>query len=228
MSINVYWCCVNDQWMLAKEPAPVLNKFYNNFYYDNSPLASINNCPAFNYNLNNVYELKSIYNYNFFIENDCLRSNLYDQNFFDKHVVIRNFKNKFFSFNNSYIFFTEEESLETNFYEYPFLEDNNVTKRCIIVPGKFDIGKWFRNTEFAFYLKKDFNEFKIEEEEVYSYIRFNTKEKIKFIQFRFSNKLKEYQQDGFAINGFAKNFSKYYKSFKLKNKILEEIKNNLI
>ena len=28
----------------------------------------------------------------------------------------------------------------------PYFEDNNITDRCIVIPGELDIGKWFRNT----------------------------------------------------------------------------------
>jgi hypothetical protein len=145
-------------------------------------------------------------------------------------VVVRSLEKKFFSFQTKYIFFTEEPSLNVTFYEYPFLEDNNITTRCIPVAGQYDIGRWFRNTEFAFYLKKDYNEFKINRNEIYSYIRFHTDKKIVFKQFRFNDTLKSYTEDSFALTfgHYFKTLTEFYNCFKNKKLILKEIKKNLI
>jgi hypothetical protein len=232
MTTNVYWACLENEWMLAREPEPVINNFYKNIKIDkNNSKEIINYCPAFNDNLKNVYSMKSLYNYDFFIKEDEVCSNKFDQFFFDNHVSIRSIKNKFFGFYNRYIFFTDSDSLMTTFYEFPFLEDNNITNRCVPIPGKYDIGKWFRNTEFSFYLKKDFNEFKIEQGEIYSYIRFHTKEKINFTQFKYTKNIEEYQMDGYYLNNFhakMKSLENYYKNFRVKKKILNEIKKEII
>ena len=231
MTITVYWACIEDDWMLGEEPDPVASKFYKNYNFDkNEPRSFINYCPSFNGNLKNLYNLRSLYTYDFKINSDgLLTTDKFDQRFFDEHVVIRSLKNKFFSFKNRYIFFTEEPSLKVTLYEYPFLEDNNITERCIIPAGVFDIGKWFRNTEFAFFLKKDFNEFKIEKDEVYAYVRFHTEEKIKFVQFRYTQRLGEFNNDGFNLSrSFLKNLENYYKAFKNKKLILKEIKENIL
>jgi hypothetical protein len=187
MSINVYWACLEDAWLLAEQPESVSSKFYNTYTFTrDEPQSNINYCPAFNDNLKNLYSLKSIYDFNFIVDGDNVSTDKYDQKFFDDHVVIRSLRKKFFSFQHKYIFFTDSPSLKTTFYEYPFLEDNNITSRCIIPAGTFDIGRWFRNTEFAFFLKNGFNEFKITKGEVYSYVRFHTEESITFKQFRFN------------------------------------------
>jgi hypothetical protein len=119
--------------------------------------------------------------------------------------------------------------LNITLYEYPFLEDNNITQRCVIPSGQFDIGKWFRNTELAFFLKRDYNEFKVDKNEIMYYVRFHTNEKIKFQQFRFTNLLGSYNNDGFKLTinpiGVLENF---YKVFRTKKLILKEIQNNLI
>ena len=232
MSINVYWACVEDEWMLANEPQSVSSVFYKkNLIDENSRASMINYCPSFNKNLKNLYTMNSLFDYNFKINQDKgLSTDCRDQNFFESHVVIRSFEKRFFSFQTKYIFFTDAPSLNVTFYEYPFLEDNNITTRCIPVAGQFDIGKWFRNTEFAFYLKKDYDEFKITRDEIYSYVRFHTDEKIVFKQFRFNDKLESYVKDGFALTygHYLKQLSEFYERFKNKKAILQEIKKNLI
>lgn len=230
MTINVYWSCLEKEWLMAEEPQSVAKSFYERGMFNPSTAANLNMCPAFNENLKNLYQIKSIYDYEFFLDNGNVYSKKYDQSFFDEHVYLRDINLKMFSFRQSFIFFTEEESLPTTFYEFPVFEDNEITKRCIMVPGSFDIGKWYRGGEFAFYLKKDFDSFKINRGEVMYYIRFHTKEKINFIQFRSNEKLAQYQKDGFMLNSFAgfKKINQYYDKFKLKKLILKEIKNNII
>lgn len=231
MAINVYWACTENQWMLAEKPESVASIFYKKNLNDKADnKLSLNYCPVFNDNLINLFALKSIYDYEFNISDNEIATNFYDQTFFETHVHIRSLEKKFFSFRNSYIFFTDFPDLETTFYEYPFLEDNNITNNCIPVTGKFNIAKWFRNTEFAFFLKNHSNRFKIERGEIFSYIRFHTKEKINFQQFRYTELLDQYNKDGFNLNfyGYLKKIENYYKMFKTKKLILDEIKKNLI
>jgi hypothetical protein len=230
MSINVYWACLEDAWLLAEQPESVSSKFYNTYTFTrDEPQSNINYCPAFNDNLKNLYSLKSIYDFNFIVDGDNVSTDKYDQKFFDDHVVIRSLRKKFFSFQHKYIFFTDSPSLKTTFYEYPFLEDNNITSRCIIPAGTFDIGRWFRNTEFAFFLKDGFNEFKITKGEVYSYVRFHTEESITFKQFRYTEKLDSYKRDCFQLTiNPMKRLTNYYNNFKHKKLILREIQENLL
>lgn len=231
MSINVYWACLEDQWQFASEPESVSSVFYKKGLYDKSnPNTCINYCPSFNKNLNNLYALRSLYDYEFTIGNDEVKTPFYDKEFFDSHVTIRDFNNKFCSFKTKFIFFTDAPSLNVTFYEFPFLEDNNITQRCMPVSGQFDIGKWFRNSEFAFYLKDGYDTFKVERNEIFSYIRFHTDEKIVFKQFRMTEKLREYNNDGFKLNfyGYLKTLENYYRSFRLKKLVLKEIEENLL
>jgi hypothetical protein len=231
MSITVYWACTEDQWMMAEKPESVTSIFYSKNIADKTDTKmSLQYCPAFNDNLTNVYALRSIYDYEFSISNNEVSTNYYDQNFFEKHVHIRSLEKRFFSFRNSYIFFTDCEDLEVTFYEFPFLEDNNITKNCIPITGKFNIGKWFRNTEYAFLLKKNADTFKIEKSEIFCYIRFHTDKKINFKQFRYTDKLDAYNKDGFNLNfyGYLKKLENYYKMFRQKKLVLDEIKRNLL
>ena len=66
MAINVYWACLEDIWMLADPPESVSDIFYKKYNFNRSePTSLINYCPAFNDNLQNLFALKSIYDYNF-------------------------------------------------------------------------------------------------------------------------------------------------------------------
>lgn len=233
MTINIYWACNEYEWMRASQPTAVSKKYYNNFKpNDNSELASINRCPAFNDYLTNLYELRSIYDYEFYLEDGAVKSNMYSEQFFNNHVVIRDIHQKWFSFSQQYIFFTDHPSLLMTTYEFPNFENNNITKNCHTIPGQFDIGKWFRNTEFPFFLKQESDRFKIEENEVYSYIRFHTKETINFIQFLVTDKINGFLNDARNLNINQKRkiipMSNIYNKFNHKELVLKEIKNNII
>jgi hypothetical protein len=234
MTITVYWANTEKEWMLAQEPEPVAKIFYNKHknLSAKDPNQAISRCPAFGDRLNNLYAIKSIYDYQFTLNpNGQVTSNMKSQQFFNEHVIIRSIEERMFSFMQRYVFFTEEDSLLTTFYEFPVYEDNNITKRCQPVSGSFDIGKWFRNSEFAFFLNKEYDTFIVDQGEVYMYLRFHTKEKIKFKQFRSNENIISYMEDGFALNtsdGTLGNLQNYYKHFKHKKLILKEIKNNLL
>jgi len=231
MSINVYWACIESEWMEASEPRSVYKSITGSSFIDkNNQYTRIDMCPSIREKNKNTFELKSIYDYNFSVLGNEVYTEMFDEAFFKRHVTIRDIDKKMFSFSTRYVFFTEEDSLLVNFYENPFLEDNNITKRCTVIPGSFDIGKWFRNTEFAFYLKKDIDTFKIEKDEVFCYITFLTDEKINFKQFVYDEKINSFLIDGENItNRYRyKNLKNYYKSFKNKKRILSYIKENLV
>jgi hypothetical protein len=233
MAITIYWTCLEEEWMRVKAPESV----YKNFVKDSkNQKNNIIFCPATKDYMKNIFSIKSLYDYNFIInpeeDDNAAFSDLYNQKFFDDHVLVRSKKDKLFSFSQRISFFTEEKSLLMSAGISPFLEDNNITKRCIVIPGTFDIGKWFRQIEFAFYLKEYFNEFKIEENEIFQYIKFNTEEKIIFKQFKVNSKLQDFFND---IDGARKSrksnlrlLSEYYSMMKNKKIIIKEIKNSLV
>ena len=231
MSIIVYWACTEDEWLRAKEPESVYKNFIKKI---KNKKTNIESCPSIKNYANNTFSIKSIYSYNFEILNktEGAFSNLYDQNFFDKHVLVRSQIDKLFSFTQGFVFFTEKKSLNMSAGILPYLEDNDINKKCIVIPGTFDIGKWFRPIDFAFYLKNNYNDFEIKEEEIFQYIKFDTNEKIIFKQFKFNEKLNKYLLDIINAKNFrtkkTKNLEDYYLMLKHKKHIINEIKNNLL
>jgi hypothetical protein len=230
--INVYWACIENEWLRATAPEPVSSLFYKDRKYDkNHPHVNMHHCPSFNTHMENMFALRSIYSYKFGIRNNTIGSDDYDQAFFERHVNVKSIEKKLFSFQQSFIFFTDEESLPTTMSLSPYFEENNITDRCIVIPGELDLGKYFRNTDLAFYLKKDQDEFCIEEGEIYCYMKFHTNKKINFIQYRQTDKLNQLLIDTInAKQNKKKVFSmeKFYSMFRTKKIILEEIKKNIL
>lgn len=234
MTINIYWTCLEDEWQRDREPELVSKFFYNtkNIHDSNIQELMLNKCPFFNQHFDNLYQVRSIYSYNFKIENNQVVSNLYDQKFFDNHVQVRSISKKVFSFKQQKIFYTDAPGgLDMTAYEFPYLEDNNITKRTIPIVGTFNIGKWFRNTEYPFYLKNEYDEFVVEENEIMFYLRFHTKEKIKFRQFYPTNKILDFVASNVESNSytsFRNSIDSIYNNFKIKKFVEKEIKNNLL
>jgi glycogen debranching enzyme len=231
VSINVYWSVLEKEWMRASPPISIEKKFHEMYNFSKNPNVNITSCPATKKYLKNLYGLSSIYDYEIVVENGSVFSTMYDQKFFDDHFYIRSLEKKFFSFIQKYIFFTDEKSLEIEAYLPPFLENNNAIISCHSIPASFDIGKWFRNLEFPFFLKENFNKFSIEKGDIYAYVKFNTDEKIVFKRFIPTEKIKMFSAASID-SVFGKRKSEglpfYYGLNTFKNNILKEIKENLI
>lgn len=230
MSINVYWSCLEKEWMRSESPSPIFPPFAKRYSNLDSGVVQ---CPALQDEHKNLFGIRSLYDYEFEIdlENNTVSTCDYDKEFYDWHVLVRDFSERFFTFSQEYIFFTDEKSLKMSAGLHPHLENNNITERCTIIPGMFDIGKWYRPIEFAFFLKPQFSTFKIEQNEIFQYIKFHTSKKINFIQYKESDMLKLYLNDVMNIRKNKKNVQSlvsYYKNFRLKKHILKNIKENIL
>jgi hypothetical protein len=228
MSINVYWACLEEEWLRSEKPENILNLFSktNNGYKKTNVLQ----CPSFKKELKNVYGIKSLYKYNFKFNNNEICTKKYDEIFFNRHVEVRSLEERTFSFRQWFVFFTEEDSLEMS-QMAPFLEENNISKRCIVFPGKFDIGKWYRNIDFAFYLKKEYDEFCIEEEEIFCYLKFYTEEKINFIQYRHDQEMQFFLNESISLKKYSNiknSLEDLYKKLKYKKMLIKKIKEKAI
>ena len=231
MAINVYWSVLDNEWLRATVPQDVRKTHFSTEMFQE---VGIIRCPANRDFLHNYYSLSSIYSYNIFLdsENQKAWSDLYDQIFFDTHVRVRSYRHRSLSFMMQYIFFVEEESLLMSMHQ-PFLEDNIINNTCILYPGQFDIGKWFRNLDFAFRLKKSADKFVINEKDIYAYVKFHTDEDINFIQFRASRELRDLANDiancrKYQPSNTYRPLDYRYESFSTKNLIVQEIKKNIL
>jgi hypothetical protein len=228
MAITVYWACTEDEWMRAKTPELILPKYIKDFNKSNN---WVKYCPAVRDELKNTFALKAIYDYEFTVLKDSVSSSMYNQEFFNRHVVVRSIEERSFSFTTNFVFFTEEPSLKMTGNIPPFLENNVITDRCMPIPGVFDIGKLFRNIEFGFHLKPQYDKFIINFDDVYQYIKFHTEEKINLVQFKVPPELKLLMTESVLTREYKKGFFNldyYYKASKIKKFVLKEIKKNIL
>jgi len=231
--ITIYWGVNTDfspEGIRAEAPISILQKISQERIPKDSGLGQqYNRCPAFIDELTNLYGIKSYYDYTLQLGENGVSSSDHDQEFFDQHVEVRS--PNLFDFHQAFYFFTEEASLEMSLLP-PYLEDNSVINSTIMIPGKIDIGKYFRALAFAFHMKQNCNELIFSRKEIYFYIRFHTNKKLQFKQFLWTPEID--QMDDLMMS--AKNhkydlmkldyYYNIFERFNFKKKILKNIKEN--
>jgi hypothetical protein len=232
MSVNVYWSYLGESWLRAKQPENFSKNFYKK-YKDKSVTGEVErmlSCPAMQNYSKNVYAIRSMFDYEIVVEKDfSVTSSIHDQIFFEKYFIVRDANVGLFSLVQPYIFFTDDPSLEMTWQIPPFLEQ---PQNYYHIPGKYDIGKWFRSVDFSFLMKDGERVFSIKNDEIYTYVEFHTSEKINFIKFEPTEKIKFYSQSAIFNNfgTFAKprKLSSFYDIFNTKSNILKEIRSCVI
>ena len=120
----------------------------------------------------------------------------------------------------------------------PSFEDNNIANSTIMVPGQFDIGKYFRTLDCSLIFKKKVTSIRFLREQIFYYLRFHTTRPIVFQQFFWDKEINEYYQPILAAKPHKKAllnpkdtvFSYYYKlfdKFQFKKKLIKIIEKNL-
>jgi hypothetical protein len=143
-----------------------------------------------------------------------------------------NFKNNYlFTTPLSYIFFSESDINMT--LSAPYFSESKHLQYGSLVPGRFNISKWFRNISIEFNLWTNVNEFKLKEDEPIAYVHFDSEEDIELVRFDFNEKLFKLMKSCATSNNWEKYvpFNKRYKRFKesmMHKLILKQIKENII
>lgn len=186
-------------------------------------------CPSFQEYIKNTFVIRSKYDYELILDkkNSSLISPIYDQNFFNQNILVRNLESGLFTLNADRPIFFSERDLEIELIPPIF---HNTVGRNVVVPGKFNIGKHFRALECALHCF-DSGKIKIKEGDPIFYVKFLTKEKIKFKKFFWKKEKFLLFSEWFVKK---RNSTKrilpleWYYERSLSKSILKEIKNNLI
>ena len=142
-------------------------------------------------------------------------------------------KNQFLIETDMAVTFFSEQSLDISITS-PFFHETPYLSSAAVVPGKFNIGKWFRPINFEFNLWENVKRLKIDSGEPILYFNFYTDSKIVFKRFQFnerlfylSSQLVRYRQNPDKPMSLMTRYKKFEQSM-IKNVILKEIKNNLL
>jgi len=131
----------------------------------------------------------------------------------------------------SYIFFCEDdlELLLTG----PYFSQTNYTKYGMLVPGKFNIGRWFRAINLEMLLVNNRDCFKMEEGEPMAYFNFLTDEKVVLKRFEGNDTLRKLSMtcgrssEWWSNVPLAKRYERFLAS-KTNRLVLSEIKKQLV
>lgn len=189
-------------------------------------------CPSFKDHLKNTYALKFPIDLDLEFNELGLSSTL-DQRVLEDFVSVRNFTpfQKFIGFSVRYIFFSEVPIRMS--LTHPYMSNTQFSNETKVIPGEFDIGKWFRNTDLAFSMTA--SHLSIKRGDDASYVKFLTDESIELIKFEFTPELNRIQGDLLSskmnLLGRSPKLSYYYEIFKnsrYRSRILKEIKSNIL
>lgn len=131
-----------------------------------------------------------------------------------------------------YIFFSEEPLMAT--FSAPYFQKTQYLQYGTAIPGRFDIGQWFRPYHFEVQMWSNSGKFSIEEDEPLFYVHFETDRPIVLKRFMYDKKLHDAAVACVdSTNLFGRGLSlmsRYYKfnNTGMKKKVLKMIKNNLI
>lgn len=147
-------------------------------------------CPAFKDYYKNVYALKFPIDYNIRInEDNTIYTDDYDAEFNSLMWLCRDVEAMLYSF-RTYNLFVSDESLELEVTSAHTVDDNNFVNKTYIVPGCYDIGKWVRHIECAFFIKKNVSKLTIIDGEPYIFIRFKTDKNVKLRRFHYTDEMR--------------------------------------
>jgi hypothetical protein len=135
-------------------------------------------------------------------------------------------------FSLGYIFFAEED-LDA-YFTPPMFHKPMYTKYGSVIPGEFNIGKWFRAYNFEIQTWSNFGSVEIEEDEPLFYVEFKTDKPVNLYRFNMTNRIYEYSEANVRTTdlfGRGQSLLSRYARFEkvgFREKILTEIKKNLI
>jgi hypothetical protein len=229
----VYWAPwfvsqENHHWnILFIEPQKLLNKVVDEIKsIDDDRLKGMIKCPAFSNLSKNTFYVENPITTEFNINDGKIKYT--GENFY--HCSLSQGKNTFM-YGLSYIFFSEDdlEILMTS----PYFSETNYTNYAKLVPGKFNISKWFRPINLEMLLSNNRNYFKMKENEHMAYFSFLTNDNVELKRFELNETLRKISDTCSTVSDWWKNvplLKRYDRFLKTKtNKlVMKEIKKQLV
>tara|TARA_R110000772_G_scaffold238342_1_gene350343 strand:- start:343 stop:1053 length:711 start_codon:yes stop_codon:yes gene_type:complete len=207
----VYWAPyfvpqeINHWNMLFIEPQKLLNKVIDDIKNtDDDRLKDMIRCPAFSNLGKNTFYVENPMTTEFDIIDGEIKYK--GDNFY--YCSILKGKN-IFKYGLSYIFFSEDD-LELMMTS-PHFSQTEHTNYARLVPGKFNIAKWFRPVNLEMLLYGDKSYFKMPEHEHMAYFTFLTDDKVELKRFELNDTL-------LKISNTCSNVSDWWKNVPLINR----------
>jgi hypothetical protein len=207
MTIKIYYAHY-DAGIWGEEPVSILKKHFSRSDKKNWR-GEFRVCPSVKDFYHNVYGIPATYDYHLNISNKEVFSKLRTQQHFNEHVFITDQEKRSIQYGKIYLF-TELKSLLATCSYPPFLE--NTIQHANYITGQMDIGKYPRAMQGSIQFLHD-TEWNIKKDDLLWYIKFHTKEKIKFVPFALTQKIMDLYDHGPV----------QYKNFKLRDKAITSL-----
>lgn len=164
-------------------------------------------CPAFKDHYHNTFSLKWAFDYSLKIEpNGNLKTDDYNQDFFDQTVTIRNYEHRIYTLAHFYHFWCEEPLMME---VLPVTgTSNDFTSNIDFYSAQFDVGKWFRPIECAFKAKPKSTQIIVNQGDPYCFVRFQSKEKIKLKRFIMTDEIKKLELEFMSLRNLNSHATK--------------------
>lgn len=230
-TVDVYWSAQIDLFTSnAHEPVNIVKTFDEDVI--RSPYTK---CPAVKNMTKNTYAFLSPFEMDLEWnwedrENYRIECPKKGQEFFDDAITFTEFNDKIFQLSCGYILFSEEPLTIT---QIPVFGSNcELNNNASLLAGEYDIGRWFRRINAAYFIKKNKGSVFIKNKDPLYFIRFEKPVKLK--RFFMTKELMDlsYLCTNLKVTTQSVLSLDYsYQKFKelgLRKRILKEIKNNLI
>jgi hypothetical protein len=139
--------------------------------------------------------------------------------------------NMLVNYDYSLLFFSEESVVAS--MTSPYFHNVESNKYGMLVPGEFDIGKWYRPMNAEFNLWDGIDELHVAANDPILYVQFHTDKRIRLHRYQVTKRLSTIATSLIHINPlkrFAKLSEKYelFGRSQLRTQILNDIKNNIV
>ena len=180
--MDIYWSPMPNEIISPlkfADPVPAIK------YFPKPSGSNVNKCPAMIDYHKNTYALTFPISYNLTIAADGeVFTGDHTKEILEFLLTIRSQDEKLYSLNFNSLFISEQ-SCEIEVFT-PTTVKNSFIKNTFLVPGVYDIGKWIRPLECAFFVDKEGAKLGINEGDVWAYIRFKTEEPVNIHRFFFT------------------------------------------
>lgn len=185
-------------------------------------------CPSASKTMNNLYGIRSHRDYRVEKIGSAYSTSDVTKEQFDNNIRIRNSASDLIDLKWPLLLFSEDE-LEIEMLP-AFFENTEFSRETTLLPGGFDISKWFRSIEPSIlHHKKVLN---IKRGDIIYYIKFKTDRRIEFKHFEYTRELEKYHHSVTDFKYFKKNLPmkalyNIFREKKYNKRILKHIKSNL-
>jgi hypothetical protein len=182
MTIKIYYAYYDTVW--GQEPVSILKKHWSDknkeeWAYD------FKSCPSVKNFYHNMYGIPALRDYHLNISKTQTYSKLLNQAYYDREVKVTNQDKRSIQYGKIFLF-TEQKNLLVTVSYPPFLE--KTIQHANYITGQLDVGKYPRAMQASIQFLHD-TDWNIRKDDLLWYIKFHTKEKIKFIPFRLTEKM---------------------------------------